>query len=529
MAKKRNNTGDISLSTNLNWLFEQPKKGLFYDDKGKSVEKEYYQGPNGTFFTYDKNYNAVPLLMFDQMSPQELEKWRRTAPNSPYRKDMDKVKTRQAVMRAAGLDVPDNGLWDDAQQAAWNKLTTKPKDYDTTLTDLAQATYDKATGNDTYKDNPFLQEEVKTYDPNNVDWSKTRRSQSAIINAIEGTWGPIVATALAPTLLKAAISAPLTTLATIIGGSLGGKAVDKASEALTGRDFSTNVAMYSPLTPEMGEILNPGYIAGGYGAERRMLDALYNQVTPISYGTAANSSFGTKGKLEELGLAVKDFFTPKRIKTSVTDTPAWKQRVIDNFNGKPSTAGQAEFRDDAWRLATRQKARTIDINGKPHSLYIKNPDGTYSYDFDYVNKVRARVGMPSLNKEAPLPLVPNDGIYHEGLNKGWTRDYFTTNGGNIGVDFTLPKGWNTDPNRVHPNQIILKEPYRIHDKWDLQFLKDENASFAPAFTRWLTRHPNKLTNYIRNMDALEAVGGNPFMLDMQVSPDIMFTRKVNTQ
>ncbi|WP_337948855.1 hypothetical protein [Prevotella pectinovora] len=524
MAKKRNNTGDISLSTNLNGLFEQPKKGLFYDDKGKSVEKEYYQGPNGTFFTYDKNYNAVPLLMFDQMSPQELEKWRRTAPNSPYRKDMDKVKTRQAVMRAAGLDVPDNGLWDNAQQAAWNKLTRKSKDYGTALMDLAQATYDKATGNDTYKDNPFLQDEVKTYDPNNVDWSKTRRSQSAIINAIEGTWGPIVATALAPTLLKAAISAPLTTLATTIGGSLGGKAVDRASKAITGRDFSTNVAMYSPLTPEMGEILNPGYLAGGYGAERRMLDALYNQVTPISYGTAANSSFGTKGKLEELGLAVKDFFTPKRIKTSVTDTPAWRQRVEQN-NTAPSIKGQTIFRDDAWRLATRQKARTIDIDGKPYSLYIKNPDGTYSYDFDYIDKVRANVGMPLLKDNHAMPLIPNNGIYKEGLNKGYTKDSFTTNGGVIGVDFTLPKGWNTDPNRVHPKQIILKEPYRIHDKWDLQFLKDENASFAPAFTRWLTRHPNKLTNYIRNMDALEAVGGNPFMLDMQVSPDIIRTMR----
>lgn len=527
MAKKRNNTGDISLSTNLNGLFEQPKKGLFYDDKGKSVEKEYYQGPNGTFFTYDKNYNAVPLLMFDQMSPQELEKWRRTAPNSPYRKDMDKVKTRQAVMRAAGLDVHDNGLWDDTQEAAWNKLTTKSKDYDTTLTDLAQAAYDKATGNDTYKDNPFLQEEVKTYDPNNVDWSKTRRSQSAIINAIEGTWGPIVATALAPTLLKAAISAPLATLATTIGGSLGGKAVDKTSEALTGRDFGTNVSMYSPLTPEMGEILNPGYIAGGYGAERRMLDAIYNQVTPVSYGTPAGAA-GVMSKPTEIGLAVKDFFTPKRIKTSVTDTPAWRQRVEQN-NTAPSIKGQTIFRDDAWRLATRQKARTIDIDGKPYSLYIKNPDGTYSYDFDYIDKVRANVGMPLLKDNHAMPLIPNNGIYKEGLNKGYTKDSFTTNGGVIGVDFTLPKGWNTDPNRVRPKQIILKEPYRIHDKWDLQFLKDENASFAPAFTRWLTRHPNKLTNYIRNMDALEAVGGNPFMLDMQVSPDIMFTRKVNTQ
>ena len=63
MTKKRNNTGDISLSTSLDGLF-----GLFYDDNGKKVEREYYQGPNGTFFTYDDNYNTVPLLMFDQMA-----------------------------------------------------------------------------------------------------------------------------------------------------------------------------------------------------------------------------------------------------------------------------------------------------------------------------------------------------------------------------------------------------------------------------------------------------------------------------
>ena len=42
--------------------------GLFYDDNGNKVEREYYQGPNGTFFTYDDNYNTVPLLMFDQMA-----------------------------------------------------------------------------------------------------------------------------------------------------------------------------------------------------------------------------------------------------------------------------------------------------------------------------------------------------------------------------------------------------------------------------------------------------------------------------
>lgn len=63
MTKKRNNTGDISLSTSLDGLF-----GLFYDDNGNKVEREYYQGPNGTFLTYEDNYNTVPLLMFDQMA-----------------------------------------------------------------------------------------------------------------------------------------------------------------------------------------------------------------------------------------------------------------------------------------------------------------------------------------------------------------------------------------------------------------------------------------------------------------------------
>lgn len=519
MAKKINNTGDINLSTSLDGLFEQPKKGLFFDDKGNKVEREYYQGPNGTFFTFDDNYNAVPLLMFDQMSPQELEKWRTTAPNSPYKKGMKEVQTRQAMMRAAGLNVPDNGLWDDTQEAAWNKLTTKSKDYDTTLMDLAQATYDKATGNDTYKDNPLIQEAVKTYDSNNVDWSKTRRSQSAIINAIEGTWGPVVAAALAPTLLKAAISAPLTTLATTIGGSLGGKAVDKASEAITGRDFGTNVSMYSPLTPEMGDILNPGYIAGGYGAERRMLDALYNQVTPIGYEN--NSVANVIPKTQEMKLAIKDFFTPKKIRTSVNDTPAWKRRMEDTVSSEDLGITLANtFRDDAWRLAMRQKPRTINIDGQPHSLYIKNSDGTYSYDLAYINQKRHDAGLPQL-KDEQLPIFSDKSTLHEGKNNVVAGDIFTGNGGFAGVTIDLPKNWEIPtPSSFDYSILDVQKPFRFHDKWDTQPFLSPDRSLAPAFSRWLTQHPNKITNYIRNFDAVAGVGGNPFMLDMQVEPNV---------
>lgn len=311
---------------------------------------------------------------------------------------------------------------------------------------------------------------------------------------------------------------------------MGGYAVNKASEALTGNDFGTNVAMHTPPTPDMGEMLNPGYVAGGMGAERRMLDALYNQVTPVSYSNVNQySQLGAKSKLEELGLAVKDFVTPKKIRTSVDDIPAWMQRI--DYDSRPDLGfnipaykAQATFRDDAWRLAMGQKPRTISINGKPHSLYIKNQDGTYSYDLDYVNRVRINSGYRPLYKES-LPLFTNDGTFHEGLNKGWTKDLFTTNGGNIGVDFTLHKGWDTDPNKFLHSDIILKRPFRIHDKWDLQFLKDEKASLIPAFSRWLTRHPNKVTNYIRNIDAVQAIGGNPFMLDMQVPTGFIRTSK----
>lgn len=502
------------------------------DRNGNTSSTNVFADANGQYFVLGDNEVAQPVMPVNTLddvtvTPSESV-WQQMDHNFASFKRHSEIMRKQAMMRAAGYDVPQNGLWNLQQQMLWDRVTTKPKEYDTTLMGLAGAIADTWTNGNIEHSNPLNQGSISTYNPDNVDWNKTRKSQSKFINALSDTYGPIVAAAFAPAITNAFVSAPIASIATGLGGMAGGYAVNKASEAMTGRDFGTNVSMYTPLTPGMGEALNPGYVAGGYGAERRMLDALYNQVTPVSYGTPANSAFASKGKVAEIGLAMKDFFTPKIIRTSVDEIPAWRKR-IDLANTTPITKAETVFRDDAWRLAMKQKARTLDINGNPHSLYVKNPDGTYSYDLDYVDKVRANTGMPLLKREAPLPLVPNDGVYKEGVNKGWSRDFFTTNGGNIGVDFTLPKGWDTDPNRIHPDQIILKEPFRIHDKWDLQFLKDERASFNPAFSRWLTRHPNKITNYVRNMDALEAVGGNPFMLDMQVPPNTILTRKVNTK
>ncbi len=385
---------------------------------------------------------------------------------------------------------------------------------------LAEGSIDKFNGNNTERINPLYQGEVRAYNPDNVDWGKTRRSQSKVINALSGTWGPIVAAATAPGFVSSFASAPIATAATLGGGYAGGWVANKASEALTGRDFGTNVSMHTPLTPGMGDMLNPGYIVGGYGTERRMLDALYNQITPIGYENygAANVIPQT----QEMALAVKDFFTPKRIRTSVNDVPAWQQRILQSIPANNyGTLLTSAFRDDAWRLAMRQKPRTIDINGQPHSLYIKNSDGTYSYDLDYINLKRDNAGLPPL-KSTDVPIFTNKADLHEGINNVTSGDVFTGNGGFVGVEMDLPKNWDVPtPPTWDYSFVDTSKPLRFQDKWDTQPFLDPNRSLAPAFSRWFTMHPNKLTNYIRNFDAVEGVGGNSFMLDMKVEPNVL--------
>lgn len=110
----------------------------------------------------------------------------------------EEILNRQAMMRAAGYKIPQGSAWDSNQQNIWNTLTTKPKEYDTTLTGLAEGLWDKLNGNDTFFANPMDQGEIKKYNPDEVDWSKTRKSQSKVVNAIQGTWAPIAAAAAAP-------------------------------------------------------------------------------------------------------------------------------------------------------------------------------------------------------------------------------------------------------------------------------------------------------------------------------------------
>ena len=53
---------------------------------------------------------------------------------------------KQAYMRAAGYDVPKDGSWNEEQQSIWDNLTTKPKEYDPTLTGIIGGYRDKLLG-----------------------------------------------------------------------------------------------------------------------------------------------------------------------------------------------------------------------------------------------------------------------------------------------------------------------------------------------------------------------------------------------
>lgn len=498
------------------------------DSKGNIADTPVFADANGMYHSLDSKGNEFPVILQQSLPEVEIRPQRKRKELTNGASDyiitpevVDEISNRKAILRAAGYNIPKGSSWDAGLQALWNKLTTKQKEYDTTLIGLAEGLWDKINSNDTFFVNPFDQGHIRKYNHDNVDWSKTRKSQSKIINAIQGTWAPVAGVATA---FPALMTAPIASVVGGIGGLVGGQIVNKASKALTGRDIGTNVAIHTPLTPELGEMLNPGYAIGGIGAEKRMLDAVYNQVTPIGYTN--DNTFMTSNaipKTKELALAIKDFITPKRINTSTTVNPAWLQRAFSDPSilQVPKSKGRLMLRDDAWRLALRQKPRKLNVFGEPHSLYIKNPDGTYRYDLDYINKLRSDIGMDALSEQT-LPIMTSIKQLRPGKNNVVVGESIGYNGGYSGMEFSLPDNWITTKVKTDPYSGKIKldvdNPFRLYDRWDIQPLKDQYRSFIPPVTKFANEHPNVFTNYLKNAEGLQWIGGNPFMLDMSISP-----------
>lgn len=393
------------------------------------------------------------------------------------------------------------------------------KNYDTTLKGLYHGLVDKANGNDTFFQDPYDQGEVHATNPD-ID----KPNYNNVVKAIDGTWMPVAEAIGGRGFFTALKAAPAATLTTGAGAVLGGETVNGISKATTGRDWGENVSNWTSLPAGITDWTNPGGWIGGATAERRLLNAAYNNITPFSYGNNDNifSKVGAPSKKEGIIGMAKDMIMPWRsTHTGVNDMPTWRQK-IDVTGLTPNEQAMLTFRDEAWRKATRQKPRLRNINGKKQSLYVKNPNSdTYSYNFNYIDDVNAELGAEPLNKR--LMIIEPDNPLVAGKNKGLAEDQLTGAGGHVGVEFDLT------PSFVNSNEGMLHSPYRIIDKWDTQpFLN--GLPFNPYRTL-LTKLPKRIAkpvdNYVRNFDAVQGIGGNPFMLDMTVPKGVINTAVLN--
>lgn len=233
------------------------------------------------------------------------------------------------------------------------------------------------------------------------------------------------------------------------------------------------------------------------------MDSAYQNFTPLSYQN--QPKFGIK-KGRELRDTVIGFITGRHLNDT---NPAWKKRLLEYIEAHPEAAqnysnpsglslkGTINFRDEAWRLATNKNK----YKGK---LYKLNPNGTYSYDLNEVERIRAATGSTPF-KGGNIVLKGNT---PENVGIPITRianDPVTFNGGFVSVE-TIPERLISSN-----NQYYLGTPsYTIRDVWDLQPFKDSFRSFGGKVVHKLM--PKKL----KNMEVLKALGGNPFVLEQKI-------------
>lgn len=216
-------------------------------------------------------------------------------------------KKKQRFLLRNGVNVKVDGSWGPWQQAQYNKLTTKEKPYQTTPLGLLSFAFDKLTGNSTYQEDP---PEVKGYDGEikSDDRSNTRRWIDQQMSNNRTPLGYVTQTVLptgavaaavtygAPVLynavtkgapfiyngIRTAASNPATikpALQTgvqtglklgkqlgkeLVKGVVGMGAVNAATKATTGKTWGEQVSQSTGVSPEFGEILNPGAYAPTY-------------------------------------------------------------------------------------------------------------------------------------------------------------------------------------------------------------------------------------------------------------------------
>ena len=445
---------------------------------------------------------------------------------------------RKKVMQDAGISVPNTdsswGPWWDKQ---WKKAITHEKTNDyygvPSVWNLIRRTWDDVTGNTTYEAEPqpvggtiqatdmSLGTQIKRTLNNWQHQGDPVRDITLLLmpdpsKPIKAGRATVKFTAkAAPQLIKAvpklftkegAKKAGAKVTETIvreipraISSYLGGEAVNKVSKVATGKSWAENAADKMSniagfhIEPIFGEATNPGYIGGYKLMDRAIRRASFNQITPLSYD---DGRVAPLTKLQEGIEIIKD--TPKQLFNFKEITvPAWRSRIesklasLDQHN-RYNPAGYdimrsisnntiLNNREDALRLAFGFKPRT--------SLYIRNPDGTYRYNLDYIYKTNPNSGLVKVPEGYQYEPYWFDYTSQGKPYKGY-GDNLAKNGGGIGYKEKDGVSY-------------------ITDTWDVQPFKDEFR--LPSF-----KGAKFIHKYLPDLEVFNALGGKPFTLNMQI-------------
>ena len=280
---------------------------------------------------------------------------------------------------------------------------------------------------------------------------------------------------VAPYAAMGLVGALTGTLPLMIGGEIGGRSVDYASEKLTGKSFGENVL---PEAPAIGSLFNPGYVVGGGIGQignniyrnikpENLKKLVYNNITPASY----------TNKSSELKQLAKDI--------------AFKRTIETNPQRNSKFYGSSDFYgldvEDAIQNREEAFRKYLGLEKETDNLYIPNGDGTFKYN----NK--------RLTEEAKDNFV--------GQSQEGAHDLLTSNGGGVGNIKVIDSNW--------PHVKYAQ----MEDKWDLQPFKEANRSALPSWTKKTnkssgeTYYKNWVPNKIKNMEIGEALRvGKPFIV-----------------
>lgn len=225
----------------------------------------------------------------------------------------------------------------------------------------------------------------------------------------------------------------------------------------------------------------------------RWRTSVYNNLMPFSY----NETYLQDGKkYQEFTNAIKDFISPKRI----VENPKWQNWATSN--GVPWHF-KYDLKDADKITAIRQEIykRYLGIKSPEH-FYIKNSDGTYSYNFD---------NLPDYVKQNFIDAVSNK---FRGFGKGVSvGDYLGSAGGNVHATITkTPNGDLSvkyfDIFDVNP----FKDPNRVVDalpNWARKLLYKTGPDAEYGITVTDTKPLGKL---LKDFELSDITGGKPVVV-----------------